>query len=159
GARSMSRKVVVWLVALSALGGPLALRAQEGDPYTLQAIGMANGILKAQWMDLRVEQVEVLSVSPGRCTARLHAQTFQWVPDDSRRAADGENITYLFDQESGAPSSASLTAGQAEAAIDRAVATWAGDVCLSKTQIEKRPYTGVDPTIFDAQLGFGGLGD
>jgi hypothetical protein len=155
----MSRNAVVGLTALCALLVPLASLAQEGDPYTLQTIGAANGVLKAQWMDMRIEQVEVFSIGQGHASARLHSQPYRWVAYDSRRAADGANLTYLIDAEHGSPTIGDLAAGQAEAAVDRAVATWGADSCLKKTGIEKRPYTGSDPTIFDAQLGFGGLGD
>jgi len=155
----MSRNAVVGLSALCALLMPLASLAQEGDPYTLQAIGAANGVLKAQWMDMRIEQVEVFSIGQSHASARLHSQPYRWVASDSRRAADGANLTYLIDAAHGSPTIGDLAAGQAEAAVDRAVATWSVDSCLKKTGIEKRPYTGSDPTIFDAQLGFGGLGD
>lgn len=154
----MSRKAILWLPAVLALCAPLASLAQEGDPYTLRVIDDANGGLKAQWMDLRVEQVEVLSLSQGRAAARLHSQPYRWVANDTRRAADGLHLSYLVDPERGAPASSGLTSEQAEGAVDRAMATWGGDLCLSRTGIEKRPSSGDDPTIFDAELGFGGLG-
>jgi hypothetical protein len=49
----MSRKAIVRLSEVLALCAPLASIAQEGGPYTLQAIHDANRGLKAQWMDLR----------------------------------------------------------------------------------------------------------
>ncbi|HEX3526277.1 MAG TPA: matrixin family metalloprotease [Thermoanaerobaculia bacterium] len=154
----MSKKAVLWLTVLSVLV-PLAVTAQAGDPYTLQVIGAANGVLKAQWMDMRVEQVTVLTVGQAKATTRLHSQGYGWVPNDSRRAADGTNLTYLISGDRGSPSNAGFSAGQAEEAVDRAVATWGGDSCLKQLQLEKRPYTGADVTIFDAQLGFGGQGN
>jgi hypothetical protein len=125
--------------------------AQEGDPYTIQAINDANGVLKAQWMDLRVEQVEVLSVDQGRPSARLHRQPFRWVTNDARRAADGNHLTYLVQQ--------SGVSREAEAAVDRAMATWSADSCLGKALVVKRPDTGIDARIFDAHFGYGGYGD
>lgn len=156
----MSKKAVLSLSGLLTLLMPLAALGQEGDPYTLQAIGAANGVLKAQWMDMRVEQVAFLSAGAGKATARLHSNKGSaWVPDDSRRDADGSNLTYLVSGERSSPANSALAADQAEEAVDLAVATWSSDPCLKKIQLLKRPYTGADPTIFDAQLGFGGLGN
>jgi hypothetical protein len=159
----MKRKAAaVWLpalpavLALCALLAPLALRAQEGDPYTIQVIDNANGGLKAQWMDLRVEQVEALSVDQKHATSHLHALPFRWVANDSRRGADTTELSYLVDGAAGTPPG--VTAADAERAVDRAVATWGADSCLRSLPLVKRPDTGVDPTIFDAQLGYGGNG-
>lgn len=154
----MSRRVSVWLPVALALATPLAVVAQEGDPYTIQAINDANGGLKAQWMDLRVEQVEVLSVDQGRASARLHKQPFRWVANDSRRAADGNHLTYLV-QQADSSTASGVASRDAEAAIDRAMATWAADSCLAKTFVVKRPDTGADADIFDAYFGFGGYGN
>jgi hypothetical protein len=156
--RGDMNKTTTWLPMMLALCAPLALAAQDGDPYTLQAIGNANGGLKAQWMDLRVEQIEVLSVGASHASARLHRQAFRWVPGDVRRAADGSHMTYLVD---GAPdlAPAGLSALDAEAAIGSAVAAWGADSCLANVVVVHRPYTGQDPDIFDAQMGFGGFGN
>jgi hypothetical protein len=163
GEKGMSSKAVNgWLPrllpVLLALCAPLAVAAQEGDPYTLEAIGSANGVLKAQWMDLRVEQVEVLSVGQAYASTRVHRQPFRWVSGDARRAADGSRLTYLV---RGTPERAAsgLSAGDAETAISHAMAAWSSDVCLGKVGLVKRPDMGQDPDIFDAQLGFGEPGD
>src|SRR5918996_3554379 len=153
----MSRRVSVWLPVVFALSAPLAVVAQEGDPYTIQAINNTNGGLKAQWMDLRVEQIEVLSVDQGRASARVHKQPFHWVADDDRRAADGDHLTYLVQQADSSIASG-VASRDAEGAIDRAVATWAADSCLGSTALVKRPDTGADADIFDAQFGYGGGG-
>lgn len=151
----MSRRAMGWLAALVVLS-PLAAVAQEGDAWTLQAMELSNGVLKAQWMDLRVEQVELLSLNEPRKISRLHWQPFHWVPGDPRRSADGNRLTYLVDRADGP--GATAVAGDFEAAIDRAVASWAGLRC-SATELVKRPDTGEDADIFDFQLGFGGLGN
>ena len=89
---------------------------------------------------------------------RIHKSGFRWVANDSRRLADGENITYLVDQSDGATASG-LTNAQTEAAIDRALATWDASKCLKKVDIVKRADGGADPDIFDAFFGFGGFGN
>jgi hypothetical protein len=155
----MNRNAIVFLPVVLALCAPATLAAQEGDPFTLKVINDANSVLKAQWMDLRVEQVEVLSLSQGRAAARLHLQPYRWVANDARRAADGAHLTYLFDRERGVPAGAAVTPGQAEAAVDRAMSTWGMAPCLSRVGFAKRPFTGADVTVFDAQLGYGGSGD
>lgn len=154
----MSRKTTSWIVAAAALLAPLAATAQEGEPYTLEAMEATNGILKAQWMDIRVEQVEVLSLGQARASSRIHRQPFRWVAGDTRRAADGNRLTYLVDlADLSAPG---LASAQAEAAIDRAVATWASQPCFQqKVSVAKRLSSGADPDIFDSHFGYGGFGD
>lgn len=152
----MSRRATGWLAAMVLLA-PLAAAAQEGESWTLQAMELANGVLKAQWMDIRVEQVEMLSLNQPRTTSRLHWQPFRWVPGDPRRAAEGNGLTYLIDRTDGP--GASAVSDSFETAIDRAVASWAQVSCSATTSLAKRPDTGEDADIFDAQLGFGGFGN
>lgn len=152
----MSRKAASCLAVAVALFAPLAGGAQEGDPYTLVAMSDANGGLKAQWMDIRVEQIEVLSLGQGRASSRLHRQPFRWVPDDPRRAADGTRLTYLIDGVDGPPG---VSAGDAEAAIDRAWVAWSAEPCLQRAGVVKRADQGADPDIFDAHFGYGGFGN
>ena len=151
----MSRRAMGWLAAMVMLS-PLAAVAQEGDQWTLQAMELANGVLKAQWMDLRVEQVELLSLKQPRKVSRLHWQPFRWVAGDPRRAADANGLTYLVDRTDG-PGAAAVP-GSFETAIDRAVTSWTELQC-GTTGLAKRPDTGEDADIFDAQLGFGGFGN
>lgn len=151
-------KTNAWLSLMLAFCVPSVLAAQEGDTYTLQAIDDANSILKAQWMDLRVEQIQMLSVGTAQAGARLHRLPYHWVAADSRRGATGSNLTYLVDN-SPELAPAGLSPADAQAAIGQAVATWSADCCLRKVGVSARPYTGADPDIFDAQLGFGGFGD
>lgn len=157
----MDRKKVLSLgaVAVAAvLLVPSALRAQEGDPYTIETMEEYNGGLKALWMDIQIEQIEVLTLGNGHASSRLHRQPFRWVAGDARRQADGSNLTYLVDQDGLATSG--LEPGEAEAAIDRAMRSWADIPCFAeKVGMVKRPYTGADPDIFDGLLGYGGLGD
>jgi hypothetical protein len=117
-----------------------------------------NGGLKALWMDIQVEQIEVLTLGEGRSSTRLHRQPFRWVAGDPRRHADGSNLTYLVHQPGLAGSG--LDAVAAEAAIDRAMKSWVGTSCFSgKIGMVKRPDSGADPDIFDGLLGYGGFGD
>lgn len=152
----MSRNAMRWLAA-AALLVPLAAAAQEGDPWTLEAMEEVNGGLKAQWMDIRVEQVEVLSLGQARASSRLHRQPFRWVAGDTRRDADGDLLTYMVDRTDG-PGGAEVPASF-EAAIDRAAAAWMAEPCLQKAGVTRRPDTGVDADIFDSHFGFGGFGN
>ncbi len=145
-------------VAFAVLLAPSALQAQEGDPYTLETMEEYNGGLKALWMDIQIEQIETLTLGDGHSRSRLHRQPFRWVAGDSRRAADGSYLTYLVDQAGLAGSG--LDAVAAEAAFDRAMASWAATPCFAKkVGMVKKPYTGADPSIFDGLLGYGGFGD
>lgn len=139
--------------------------AQEGDPYVLATMSEVNGTLRAEWMDLRaewmdlrVEQIEMLTIGNGRSTTRLHRQPFHWVAGDWRREADGDKLTYLVDLADGLGSTG-LDPAAVEAAVDRAVATWKADVCLSKAPIVKRSAGSSDPDIFDGLFGYGGFGN
>lgn len=166
----MSSKASMWLSIVGtlsfSLGAPGMAAAQEGDPYTIQAIQSSNGVLKAQWMDLRVEQVEAfllgqtLGQGQGqeRASARLHRQPFRWVANDARRAADGLRLTYLVDQADSRVSSG-VTSAAAETAIDRAMAVWTSGPCLGSAGVVKRPDSGADADIFDAHFGYGGSGN
>jgi Matrixin len=157
----MDRKNVLSFGAVAvaaALLAPSALCAQEGDPYTIETMEEYNGGLKALWMDIQIEQIEALTVGNGHSKARLHRQPFRWVAGDTRRGAAGSNLTYLVDQSGLAGSG--LDAAAAEAAIDRAMASWATIPCFAKkVGVVKNAYTGADPDIFDSLLGYGDLGD
>lgn len=157
----MDRKAVLSLGAVAAaamLLAPSALRAQEGDPYTIETMNDYNGGLKALWMDIQVEQIEVLTLGEGRSSTRLHRQPFRWVAGDFRRNADGSNLTYLVSRDGLAASG--LAAAAAEGAIDSAMKSWAATPCFSaKVGVVKRADTGEDPDIFDGLLGYGGFGN
>jgi hypothetical protein len=152
----MDRKTVLALGTLIMLLAPVGARAQEGDPYTITTMEQFNGGLKALWMDLRVEQIEVLTLGEGRASSRLHRQPFRWVADDSRRGADGTNLTYLVDTHD---ISASLDPIATEAAFDRAMSSWSAETCLNRTALVKRVDTGADADIFDSMMGYGDFGN
>jgi hypothetical protein len=152
----MDRKAIFALGAAITLLAPIAGRAQEGDPYTIETMEEYNWELKALWMDLRVEQIEVLTLGEGRASSRLHRQPFRWVANDSRRHADGSNLTYLVDTQG---FSNSLDPIAAEASLDRATQNWASQSCIKDTKVVKRTDTGADADIFDAIAGYGGYGD
>ena len=79
------------------------------------------------------------------------------MPYDPWRDADGENITYIVDQDMGATASG-LTNAQTEAAIDDAFTTWNTNKALKKVELVKRTDPGADMTIYDWFYGFGGYG-
>ena len=154
----MSRKAAVWIAAVALLA-PLAAAAQQGDPWTLEAMDLANGVLKAQWMDFRVEQVELIKMHPSQqpTISRLHQAAPRWVPGDPRRLADGDRLTYLVERTDGPQGGEVLP--DVESAIDRAMASWASETCLRKLTVVKRPDSGEDADIFDFSFGYGGFGN
>jgi len=153
------KKLSFGAVAVAAvLLAPSGLLAQEGDPYTIETMEEYNGGLKALWMDIQIEQIEALTVGNGHSKARLHRQPFRWVAGDTRRGAAGSNLTYLVDQSGLAGSG--LDAVAAEAALDRAMASWASISCFAnKVGMVKNAYNGADPDIFDGLLGYGDFGN
>jgi hypothetical protein len=128
------------------------------DDPLVQRIKEINAQLAAQGYNIGIEGIEFFTIGFGRPSARIHQQPFRWVPNDPRRLADGENITYLVDQSDGRTASG-LTSAQTEAAIDSALTTWANDPPLKNVTIVKRPDPRTDPDIFDAFFGFGGFGN
>jgi Matrixin len=132
--------------------------AQSGDPTVIANMERINRDLTRRGLGIAVEQIEFFTIGQGRPSNRIHQQPFRWVPNDDRRLADGENITYLVDQSDGATASG-LTNAQTETAIDLAMNTWDTENCLKKVDIVKRGDSGADPDIFDSFFGFGGLGD
>jgi hypothetical protein len=117
-----------------------------------------NAQLAGSGLKIAVEAIEFFTIGQGRPSNRIHQQPFRWVPNDPRRLADGENITYLVDQSDGATASG-LTNALTEAAIDDALDTWDASKPLKKVDIVKRADSGADPDIFDFFFGFGGFGD
>ena len=130
--------------------------AQSGDPTVIANMERINRDLAGRGLGIAVEQIEFFTIGQGRPSNRIHQQPFRWVPNDDRRLADGENITYLVDQSDGATASG-LTNAQTETAIDLAMNTWDTEKCLKKVDIVKRGDSGADPDIFDSFFGFGGL--
>jgi hypothetical protein len=157
----MKKLLMLSLTMALMLAAPAAqlAHAEEGDPHVLALMHQINGQLKAQGQNLAVEQIEFFTIGAGRPVNRLHQTGSRWVPNDPRRLADGDNITYLVDQSEGATASG-LTNAATEAAIDRALATWDSvESCLANVDFVKRPDSGADPDIFDAFFGFGGFGN
>lgn len=152
----------VWLslFAVLVLLQPASALAQqgEGDPAVLAMMHAINDQLRADGLNLAVEQIDFIEIGVGRPANRIHQTGRRWVANDPRRLADGENITYLVDLSDGNTASG-LTAAQTEAAIDRAMDTWQADRCFNKVDLVKRADSGADPDIFDFSLGFGRRGN
>ena len=157
-----STRAVFLFVALTGIAATQAIPAVgqpgQGDPVVLATMARINQQLASLHLHVAVEQIEFYTVGLGRPFNKIHQEGFRWVANDSRRNADGTNITYLVDQSDGATASG-LTNAQTEAAIDRALGTWQADHAVKKLAIVKRPDTGADPDVFDFVLGFGSLGN
>ena len=158
--------IVLGLVLVLSVGSALQVSAPKppmkqeevGDPEVLALMQSINKQLEEMGLNIAVEEIEFFTIGKERPSTRIHQEPFQWVPNDARRLAAGNDITYLVDQSDGATSSG-LTSAQTEAAIDRAMNTWQADRCLQKVNIIKQTDTGADPDIFDSFFGFGGFGN
>ncbi|MGH8568842.1 MAG: matrixin family metalloprotease [Gammaproteobacteria bacterium] len=135
-----------------------AATAETQDTALLRRIGEINAQLAGSGLEIAVEAIEFFTIGAGRPSARIHQQPFRWVPNDPRRLAQGDDITYLVDQSDGATASG-LTNAQTEAAIDDALDTWDASKPLKKVDVVKRTDGGADPDIFDSFFGFGGFGN
>jgi hypothetical protein len=124
------------------------------DPLVAKVLEI-NAQLRAQGAHVAIEGISFFTIGGGRPSVRIHQQEFRWVPNDERRNADGDHITYLVRNSRGSTASG-LTAAQTGPALDAALVTWAGTQALQKVTIIKRNETAVDPDIFDGFFGFGG---
>src|SRR5262249_22455701 len=129
-------------------------------------LGMMNDRLAQMGIKVRIIKAEFLTGLSDNPSGNPSGKTIiaddrdkqlpsQWVPNDARRKADGRNITYLVDAKDALPNG--LRKDVAEAAIDRAMATWNSVTCAS-LPIVKRLDTGADPDLIDGLLGFGKIG-
>lgn len=126
------------------------------DDEIVKLIDSANQKLRAAGYDVAVEQIECYTIGRGRPPVRIHQNSIHWVPNDSRRLAQGNDITFMIDPTHGATSSG-LDAGQTSAAIQTALQTWDAEKCMRGVQVVERPYSGGDVTVFDAP-GFSEFG-
>ena len=124
----------------------LAKRPTALDPITLMK--QANARLQARGLRVAVEKIEYFTVGLGRPSNRLHQQDVRWVPNDDRRDAQDDDLTYLIATNRGATASG-LTPQQTTGAIQRAFATWSADAALKKVDLVERRYQGGDVSIFD----------
>ena len=153
----MIKKLRIGVLPILLFLGPSSF-AQEGDPGVLAQMQRINAELAARGMNIAVEEVRFFTIGQGRPSNRIHQQPFRWVPNDPRRLAQGDDITYLVDQSAGATASG-LSNAETEAAIDHSLTTWDREKCLKKVDIDKRPDPGGDVTIYDWFFGFGGFGE
>jgi hypothetical protein len=131
----------------------------KGSTYDpIATIKSINAKLKKQRRRVAIEAVEYFTIGTGRPSDRILQQPFRWVPNDPRRLADGDNITYLVDRSEGATASG-LTSAQTEQALDDALSTWQESQPFNKVTLVKRADTGADPDIFDSFFGFGEAGN
>src|SRR4051794_28758447 len=74
----------------------LATSKGSGDPAVLALINSANQKLRAKGLHVSVEAMQFFTIGGGRPSARIHAQEFRWVPNDPRRAAQENDVTYII---------------------------------------------------------------
>jgi hypothetical protein len=154
--RAATRRLAL-LLLLFVLVAPAAVLAKPGggsDNSGVARLREINEALLARGLNIAVTEVAFFSIGEGRPSNRVHQQEFRWVPNDARRLAQGDDITYLVDQSDGRTASG-LRSSETEAAIDRSMATWDEQACLSTVDLVKRDDPGADPDIFDSFYGFG----
>jgi hypothetical protein len=128
--------------------------APPQDPVLAKVV-VINARLRAQGSKLAIEGMDFFTIGVGRPSIRIHQEGFRRVPNDPRRLADGDNITYLVRDSHGVTASG-LSAAQTAGAIDVALSTWDGTKPLRKVKFIKRSETATDPDVFDGFVpGFG----
>ena len=155
---------VVCMIAVLVTAAPAF--SQDTAPLVSPALQAMNDRLAQMNMNIRILKAEYVTASTANkvnakgntliCNDRDLRLASQFVPNDSRRNADGRNITYLVDQSDATPNGG-LSSAQTEAAIDRAMSTWNSQTCAS-IPIVKRADSGADPDLVDGLLGFGSVG-
>lgn len=150
-------------VALGLVGAGLAVAyvsrsavAEDDAPPAWAA--KVNAQLAARGLNIQIANVEYFTIGNGRPDDRILKQPFRWVSGDTRRVAQGNDITYLIETARGATASG-LTAAQTTAAVERSLRTWDASKPLSKVDLVRRADDGADHTIFDSFFGFGGAGN
>ena len=133
--------------------------AAENVAAELNAI---NARLEAEGAPMRVGKAEIIYAVDGEYQSsntiyannRTKQLATRFVPNDARRAADGDNITWLIDEDrSTAYTRASYPARESLVdALATTFAPWQGLACTGM-QIVRRPDTGIDPSIVDDGVG------
>lgn len=149
-------KAVLYTLAvlLCVVSTTVLARSEQGDPTILAMMHEINDQLEAYGFDFRLVQVELYTIGWGQPLNRILRNGARWVPDDERREAQGDNITYLVDKSNGATASG-LTSSETGAAIDSAMTTWDSQRSLQKVDIVKQTDPGSDVTFFDGYFGYG----
>ena len=136
-------------ISTSPQGTTLAKKGgEQGDPAVLAMMHDINDQLVAAGSNLFVNEIQFFTIGLGRPSNRILQQPFRWVPNDARRAAQGEDITHIVDQ-SFQGTISGVTAVATEAKIDASIATWDADQALNKVSLVKRVDPDVDISIFD----------
>ena len=151
--------------------GPTGVRAQEETAEAITAMmDTVNAELAAQEADYRVVMAEYVTGEGDQAGATVISKDVgnkqldtDFVPFDARRAGwsgpvggANDDITYAIDMTGDAvPPNGGLTAAQTDAAIDRAMATWAAQTC-STLSITQNPDFGIDIGFVAFFSGLGG---
>lgn len=124
----------------------------------LSSVGSIHGInetLAARGLNIRLAYAETVTLNQDGSNAigqtifandRTKQLTAQWVPGDTRRGADGNNLTYLVDQTSSTANFGTTEAIDSEPAIDASFETWSSIKKSSKLNIVKVPDPDVEPS-------------
>ena len=82
--------------------GPMAVT--EGPDFLAAMVAM-NDHLEQIGSNIRAEEIHFFTIGLGRPSNRILGQPFRWVANDARRAAQGDDLTYIVDQSGGATAS------------------------------------------------------
>lgn len=114
----------------------------------------ANAEAAAAGLDFQIQAIDCFVIGNGRPSVRILQQPFRWVPGDVRRIAQGDDITFTYDEFNNAgPILGSAAGSFPTAAVRAGQTTWGGDSCLSGVAFPERPSpAGFDITIFDGDF-------
>lgn len=129
-------------------GSSVAQSGGRGDPKIVAFMNAANKKLQARGLNVAIEEITYFTLDNSRPSNRVKGQAFRWVPNDPRRLAQGDDITYLI-ATNRATTASGLTAAQTTSAIRRGLGTWGVNPSLDNVTLVERPYSGGDVTIFD----------
>ncbi len=127
------------------------------DFDSINSLQDINAELAARGSNVRIAFAETITLGDGGAHAagqtifandrekRLGAQ---WVPGDTRRDADGNNLTYLVDQTSSLANFGTADQVDSEPAIDASFDTWNNVKKKAKLDIVKVPDPGIEPSFF-----------
>ena len=112
--------------------------ASKSDAELKRMMRRMNRRLADQGYDIQIAEIHFFTIGLARPSVRILQQPFRWVSGDARRAAAGDNMTFIIDDviAGHAPSSLGFWPSPE---IGSAMSTWDSDRALGKLSVLPRP--------------------
>ena len=150
--KRLSPTLLVIAVALSLAAAPAQAGLCElSDEELVALFSDMNAAYAEAGIGVEIAEFECFTIGNGRPAVRILQNPFRWVASDPRRAAQGDDITFIVDDGQAVHAPSSLGAWPS-AEVAAGQTTWFGDRCMDKVDDFQRASTGNDDTLFDEGL-------